>query len=88
MTDTAFNAAAAKHLAALHELPKLQESYADVAWRAYQRHVDGRAVRADYEYLSETAEQLARLHAEEADYFTRMVTQHAEWAAQITPEET
>ncbi|HWO66674.1 MAG TPA: hypothetical protein VNO31_42255 [Umezawaea sp.] len=86
MTDSAFNAAAAKHWSASGTLTGLQESYADIAWRAYQRRVDGHATRSDYESLGELAEQLARLHADEADYFTRMVAQHAEWAAQTTPE--
>lgn len=75
------------HWNAGDKIPALQQSYADAAHRAYQQYVDGRASRADYEYLSETAEQLGRLHADEAAYYTRSAAQYAEWAAEIVDKE-
>jgi hypothetical protein len=86
MSDYSTTDAWGAHWNARDKIPALQESYVEVAHRAYRRNVDGRASRADYEYLSETADQLARLHADEATYYTRMTAQYAAWAAEITTE--
>jgi hypothetical protein len=74
--------AANAHFDAEQRIPMVWDRYIDALHTLNNRRADDQATRADWERVVDLAGELARLHTDESDYYTRLTAVYAERAAE------